>query len=703
MPDFLLELYSEEIPSRFQIQAAREFRDLLTKTVKSSGMRFGAAEAHATPRRLCVAITGLADESSAQTVSRRGPRVGAPDKAVNGFARSAGVDLQDLEVREEAKGEFYYAVSRLPGKSLREILNKAVPTSILAFRWPKSMRWGTGNFRWVRPLRSILAIIHTDSECIPLTFCAGGVSAGNFTKGNRSLFPDPFQVSSFSDYKNKLFQEKVILSTDERKRVILSQAAALAAEKRLEIKEDDDLLTEVAGLVEWPTAMVDQIESRFQKLPQQILVTAMRTHQKFLAAQHSATGQITHFVVVANREAPDGGKAILNGNRLVMKARLEDAEFVWANDLRRIHAPNGLQQMERALQDISFHHRLGTIGHRAQRMKRLTGLIAQEVGYDQSLAEQTAEFCKLDLTSETVGEFPELQGVIGGYFAKELGLPQELAMACQDHYLPAGPEDRVPADHLTAIVGIADRIDQLSGFFGINEVPTGSRDPFALRRAAIGIIRLVSENRIRLRLKPLLSAACDLHANTAVSAKGVRSQDCREVTLSALEFIHERLAVHLRTHGFRHDIIIASAAMPDADDLVLLIQRAEALGAILETEAGERLLHGYRRANNILNAEFGSVGGSNKTVDQSLLESEAEKHLKSALDAAAETIGAASASEDLQAAMRAIAELSQPIDRFFEQVHVNVEHKALRLNRLALVANVRMLAHSIADFSKIEQ
>ncbi len=692
MPDLLLELFSEEIPARMQRSAARGILRQLTEKLTEIGLKWEAdAAVHVTPRRVSVSIAGLSSESPAAVTARRGPRSGAPEKAISGFARSAGISVHELELRKEPKGEFYFAVIKTPGQPLCDVLNKAIPEVLEAFRWSKSMRWGSGTFRWVRPLRSILAILAEDGAIRVLDFSVGGVAAGDTTCGNSAMCPARFSVASFCDYQNKLRERFVILDPDERETSILRMARETAGRHGLELVDDPELCAEIAGLVEWPVPLIGKIEERFLSLPEEILVTTMRTHQRYMAGRDQKTKQITHFIVVSNRKSDDGDQIVLEGNRLVLTARLEDAEFVWANDLRRIRSPGGVEDMLSELGTISFHNRLGSLGARVERLASLAAAIAAELGIDPAAAAAAARISKIDLVSETVGEFPELQGIIGSYFAAELGMEDRCAAACADQYLPSGPDDTIPSAGISVAVGIADRIDQLAGFFSIDGAPTGSKDPFALRRAATGIVDLVCQNGLRFPMWPLIAQACRQYDAEK------RSEDAANAIIA---FIHERLTVRLRAH-MRHDVVAACVAMNDSDDLTLLVRRAEALTDILGTDAGARLLHGFRRANNIVEAECGKEAAFGRPAS-ALARLDAERQLFSALEAANSQIDRDLESEDLKSAMETMADLSEPIDRFFEEVRVNVDDQRLRGNRLGLLAAFRDVAGRIADLTLIE-
>lgn len=704
MPDFMLEIYSEEIPARMQRPAAAQFLKQLKKQIENFGLEVEQAAAFVTPHRLCIDLRELPEKSRASVKIRRGPRVGAPEEAVNGFARSAGVNVEGLEIRQEKKGEFYFAEIKTPGNPIDQILNAAVLQVMTEFRWPKSMRWGTSPFRWVRPIRSMIGIVYNDSKSTILDISIGeNVCAGDVTRGHSTMMPDAFRVSSFDEYRRQLEERFVLVDSFDREQRIRKGALALTAADQLELVEDMELLEEIAGLVEWPVPMIAEIDPKFMSLPQDILITSMRSHQKYLAVKCPDTKQITHFVVVANQEATDGGKAILEGNRLVLTARLEDAAFVWENDLRQISVPGGFDEMREKLAQISYHSQLGSLGDKVRRLANLSDQIAGMLGSDRELACCAALAVKSDLVSETVGEFPELQGVIGQQLANSLAMHAKIANACADHYRPAGPSESVPTEDISVIVGLADRIDQLVGFFSIGEVPTGSKDPFALRRAALGIIRLCIDNEIRLPLNLIFEQAWQEYRRQSLPILAEKSTESNEVTRLVMAFVHERFAVHLNSLGVRHDIVNACLAMEDSDDLTLLSMRTAALNHVLKTEDGEKLLHGFRRANNILEAEFGSTTSlSLPAPDKNLAVEPSEKAMFTCLAESNQQIAAAVAEEKLEAGMVAMANLSSPIDRFFEQVRVQSDDKTLRDNRLRLLAAICESIRSIADFRQIE-
>ncbi|EPX87597.1 glycyl-tRNA synthetase beta chain [Rubellimicrobium thermophilum DSM 16684] len=684
MPDLLIELLSEEIPARMQERAAEDLRRLMTDGLVEAGLTYSHAQAHATPRRLTLAIEGLTERSRPMREERKGPRTDAPPQAIEGFLRATGLTLDRLERRAEKKGEVYFAVIERPGREAAEIVAEVLGRTIRDFPWPKSMRWGTGSLRWVRPLQSILCLLVRDSGPEVVPFEIGGLVAANTTRGHRFHAPQGFSVTSFEDYEARLRRAHVLLRAGERMERIRHDATTLAFARGLEIVDDDGLLREIAGLVEWPVVLMGAIEDEFLSLPPEVLRTSMKEHQKFLSARNPATGRIEGFVTVANIEAPDGGATILEGNRRVLRARLSDARFFWENDLRVARA--GMQEWKEGLRHVTFHNRLGSQWDRVERLCVLSREIAPHVGADPDLAAQAAEVAKLDLRSAMVGEFPELQGLMGRYYAEAAGLPPEVAAAAADHYSPLGPSDDVPAAPVSVAVALADRIDMLTGFWAIDEKPTGSKDPFALRRAALGVVRLLTANGLRMALQPLFGARLP-----------------QPVAADLLAFLHDRLKVHLRERGIRHDVIDACLAMPGADDLTLLVRRAEALAAFLKTDDGTNLVQLYKRTANILTqAEERDGVEYSFGADARFAEAAEEHALFAALDAEEPAIRAAMAREDFATAMAALTRLRGPIDAFFEAVQVNADNAMIRRNRLNLLSRIRMLCLSVADLSRIE-
>ncbi len=699
MPDFLLELFSEEIPARMQQRASDDLRRLVTEGLVQAGLTYASAAGFSTPRRLTLTIEGLSAESPNQREERKGPRTDAPEKALEGFLRSTGLTRDQLETRADKKGEVFFAVIEKPGRPADRIVAEVVEATIRNFPWPKSMRWGNGTLRWVRPLHSILCLLNDEAGAQVVDLDIDGIRAGDTTRGHRFMAPDAFAVASFDDYSAKLKKAHVVLDPAERAAHIRADAENAAFAQGLELVEDKGLLTEVAGLVEWPVVLMGDIGADFLDLPPEVLQTSMKEHQKFFSVRKPSTGRIEKFVTVANRETADQGATILAGNQKVLAARLSDAKFFWENDLRVARA--GMGDWLESLANVTFHNKLGNQAERISRIAALAREIAPLVGAEPDLAERAAQVAKADLASEMVYEFPELQGVMARYYATQAGLAPEVAAATQEHYAPLGPSDAVPSAPVSVAVALADKLDTLTGFWAIDEKPTGSKDPFALRRAALGVIRLVLENGLRLSLtgnKGLLRLAAD-GVGTRTTDAGEQGADIDDL----LSFIHDRLKVYLRDRGIRHDVIDASLAMPGSDDLTLLVKRAEALSDLLKTEDGGNLLQGFKRANNILTqAEEKDGVEYSYGADVKLAEGPEEKALFAALDQAEPQIRDAMQSEDFAAAMSAMAALRAPVDAFFEAVQVNADSAIIRRNRLNLLHRIRAVCSGVADLTRLE-
>ncbi|MEY4878705.1 MAG: glycine--tRNA ligase beta subunit [Pseudomonadota bacterium] len=670
MPDLLLEIFSEEIPARMQTQAAKDLERLVVGALSERGLLFEGIRAFSGPRRLTLAISGLPAKQPDVSEEKKGPRVGAPEKAIEGFLKSAGVTLEQCDTQQDAKGAFYVAVVRRKGRDTAEVLSEILPEAIVKLPWPKSMRWGTGTFRWVRPLHGIVATF--DGEVVP--FEVGGVQTSNVTYGHRFLSKGPIEVRHFDDYRDRLRAAHVILDAEERREIILHEARQRAFALGLELIDDEGLLHEVGGLAEWPVVLVGTIDEAFMDVPAEILKTSMRTHQKYFSLRNPQTLVFANkFVVVANMVADDGGKQIVAGNERVLRARLSDAKFFWDQDRKRT-----LESRVADLKEIVFHAKLGTQLERVKRVEALAAEIAPLVGADPEKARRAAMLCKADLTTGVVGEFPELQGVMGRYYALNDGEDTEIADAIRDHYRPQGPSDDVPTAPVSIAVALADKLDTLTGFFAIGEKPTGSGDPYALRRAALGIIRAILTGNVRLGL-----------GQFDKSNQGL------------LSFFADRLKVALREKGIRHDLIDAIFALGNEDDLVRLVARVEALQAFLKTDDGANLLTGYKRAANILRIEEKKDKRDYRGVPDGLIEEE-EKELQAALVRAKADGAKALASEDFAGAMRVLSSLRVPVDRFFDKVTVNAEDKTLRENRLKLLSQIVETAHHVADFSKVD-
>ncbi len=744
MPDLLIELFSEEIPARMQAGAAEDLKRLVTDGLVEAGLTYAAAGAYATPRRLALTVEGVTGESPTVTEERRGPRTDAPEKALEGFLRSTGLTKDALEAREEKKGSFWFARITKPGRPASEIVAEVLPQVIRTFPWPKSMRWGAGSLRWVRPLHSILCILSDEAGAEVVPFEVDGIAAGDTTEGHRFMAPGRFPVSGFEDYAAKLKAAHVLLPAGERAEAIWHEATNMAFASGLEVVEDRALLAEVAGLVEWPVVLMGEIGAEFLDLPPEVLRTSMKEHQKFFSVRNPKTGRIERFVTVANRETADHGATILAGNQKVLAARLSDAKFFWENDLRVAKA--GMGDWQAALADVTFERRLGSVADRVERIARLARDIAPAVGANPDAAETAARISKADLVSEMVYEFPELQGVMGRYYAEAAGHPPEIAAVAEEHYRPLGPSDDVPTAPLSVAVALAEKIDTLTGFWAIDEKPTGSKDPFALRRAALGVIRIVNENGLNLRLDRYIDAQLLTHkiainrpkvgdnvidtleeivdeiADHGVFGAAYRAVIDRmkekpandsllrtvgdlvpDLSTDLLAFFHDRLKVHLRSENIRHDVIDAALAKPPADDLALVAARARALQDVLNTPDGENLVQGYRRAANILTQAEEKDGVEYRFgADPKFAETGEERALFQALDRATAEIAPALEREDFPAAMHHMATLRAPIDAFFEAVQVNAENQIVRRNRLNLLHQIVETCGQVADLSRLE-
>jgi glycyl-tRNA synthetase beta chain len=672
MPELLLELFSEEIPARFQRRAAEDLCKAVTNALVDAGLVYEGAKAFATPRRLALTVTGLPVRSPDTREEKKGPKVGAPQPAIDGFLRAAGLQSIDQAKIESdpKKGDFYVAQINKPGSDAIALLSSILPKVLTDFPWAKSMRWGTGSFNWVRPLRAITATFGSETEdpaVVPFT--ANDVQSGQTTFGHRFLAPQPIQVRRFDDYVTALERAKVVLDIDRRKDIIRSEAEHLAFAQGLSLINDEGLLEEVAGLVEWPVVMMGSFDPDFLELPEEVIIATIRANQKCFCLRDKDGKLAPNFIITANTIATDGGAIITAGNERVIRARLSDAAFFYNGDLA-----TPLEHSIPKLEDSIFHAKLGTQFARVERLVKLAGEIAPQVGADPERAKRAAMLAKADLTTGMVGEFPELQGLMGRYYATAQGEPADIATAIEMHYKPLGPTDQVPTEPTSIAVALADKLDLLTGFWAIDEKPTGSRDPFALRRAALGVIRIISENGLRLPL---------------------------EVDSDLLAFFHDRLKVSLRDAGARHDLVDAVLSS-DSKDILQITQRAEALSTLLSSPDGQNLLAGYKRAANILAAEEKKDGTSYPgTVDQDLLQGSEETALAFAVDAVHAAVASHVAADDYKGAMAELATLRAPVDAFFEAVLVNDSNPAVRANRLNLLARLRNTMHLVADFSRI--
>jgi len=705
MPDLLLELFSEEIPARMQARAAEDLRKAVTDRLVDAGLVYEGAKAFVTPRRLALAVHGVPVRQPDLREEKKGPRVGAPEAAVAGFLKAAGLkSLSEAKVQPDKKGDFYVAVIKRPGRATLDVVGEILPEVIKSFPWPKSMRWGVqskdvNSLSWVRPLHSILATFGPETEepdIVP--FAVDGIKAGNVTRGHRFLAPEPFTVRRFADYASKLDKAKVVLDAERRRSIILTEAKQLAFAQGLELVADEGLLAETAGLVEWPVVLMGSFDAGFLQIPEEAIRATIRNNQKCFVLRDAAHAKLVNkFLLVSNLEAEDGGKAIIAGNERVIRARLSDARFFYETDLK-----TRLEDRLPKFKDIVFHEKLGTQAERIERIERLAGELAPLVGADVEKAKRAARLCKADLLTEMVGEFPELQGTMGKYYAEAQGEDEAVAHAIEDHHKPQGRNDLVPSDSVSVAVALADKIDTLVGFWAVGEKPTGSKDPYALRRAALGMIRIILDNKLRLRLRSLFEvhyrAIGGLHS-TITRRKSDESAEIDDL----IGFFADRLKIQLREQGARHDLVDAVFALENQDDLLLIVRRVEALGKFLDSEDGKNLLAGFKRATNIIRIEEKKDSREYTGAPQSKLCRQAEeKALAAAIDAAKAEAAQAVEKEDFAAAMRAMAKLRPHVDAFFDKVTVNVDDKALRENRLKLLNEIRAATLAVTDFSRIE-
>jgi glycyl-tRNA synthetase beta chain len=742
MPDLLLELFSEEIPARMQAQAAEDLKKLVTDRLVEAGLVYDGAKAFVTPRRLTLSVHGVPARQPDLREEKKGPRVGAPDKAIAGFLKAAGLkSIGEAKVQSDKKGDFYVAVIEKPGQAAIDVIGEILPDVIQNFPWPKSMRWGVkskepGALAWVRPLHSIVATFGPETEDPDIVaFAVDGIAAGNETSGHRFLSPQPFTVRRLADYMQKLDKAKVVLDAERRKNIILTEAQQLAFAQGLQLVEDDRLLAEVAGLVEWPVVLMGSFDEKFLQIPEEVIRATIRNNQKCFVLRDDAHAKlVARFILVANIAAEDGGQAITAGNERVIRARLSDAKFFYETDLK-----TRLEGRLPKFEQIVFHEKLGTQWERIERIERLAAELAPLVGADVEKARRAARLCKADLLTEMVGEFPELQGTMGKYYAQEQGEDEAVAHAIEDHYKPKGPDDFVPSDPVSVAVALADKLDTLVGFWAIDEKPTGSKDPYALRRAALGILRLILNNGLRFRLFRWLFAHTVVLTTQIQSgeipnlpysehmppeemqivgldvgkkiiqeihqhgAEGLSKESIGPILADLMIFFADRLEFQLREQGARYDLVKAVFALEGQDDLLLIVRRVEALGKFLDTEDGKNLLAGYKRATNIIRIEEKKdkrdyTGAPDPELYQQVEEVTLAREIALAKDAAARAV----AMEDFEAAMRPLARLRSSVDAFFDKVTVNVDDAALRENRLKLLNEIREATRAVADFSKIE-
>ena len=699
MPDLLLEILSEEIPARMQARAAQDLKKLVTNALVDAGLVYESAGAFVTPRRLTLSVTGIPLNQPDVREERKGPRVGAPEKAIAGFLRGCGLaSIDQASIQSDPKkGDFYVAVIEKKGERADKVIADIIPAVISKFPWPKSMKWGSGSLRWVRPLHSVLCLLGEGEEAQTIGFEIGDVKSGNTTRGHRFMAPETFAVTGFEDYRDKLEKARVSLDAQHRQDTIAHDARQLAFAKGLELVEDKGLLAEVAGLVEWPVVMMGTFDEAFLEVPPEVLIIAMKSHQKCFSLKDPKTGKLANaFILVSNLVAKDGGKKIIAGNERVINARLSDAKFFWELDLK-----TPLGEQVKKLEKITFQEKLGTQSERVKRLVAIIDDVAPFIeGVDALAARRAAHLCKADLVTEMVGEFPDLQGLMGRYYASAQGEAENIAQACEMHYKPQGPSDEVPTEPVSIAVALADKLDTLVGFWAINEKPTGSKDPYALRRAALGIIRLILSSGYRIPLRQKIAGCLQLYKNQHGQDFG-QGFDADNL----MAFFIDRLKVHLRDKGIAHDLIDAVLSNSQSDDLVRIVKRVEALNDFLKTEDGANLLAGHKRAVNIVTIEEKKDGPGieySGEVDESFFEQAQEKTLAAELQTAKLKAAAALKTEDFSAAMAAMAPLRGPVDAFFDAVIVNADNPVIRRNRLCLLNQIRKTLSQVADFSKIE-
>jgi glycyl-tRNA synthetase beta chain len=700
MAELLLELFSEEIPASLQIRAKEDFKKAVADRFLIDGLTYDSIECFATPRRLTLRVEGLPLEQKEIVTEKRGPRIDAPKAAIDGFLKSSGLHdtvenlknnmtgtgHRQLITRKEDKGEFYFALIKKEGRALYEVLAEILPEILNAFTWPKSMKWGAYNIRWVRPLHNILCVF--DDKTVPVNF--GHLSSNNKTRGHRFLSSGEFAVKDFADYKKKLLENHVVLELEERKNIIRKSAEEQAKKLGVTIKSDEKLLDEVAGLVEWPVVLVGNIEEKFMHVPQEVLITAMRSHQKYFSMLDSKGNLAPYFVTVSNMQPKDNGAKIISGNERVLRARLEDAKFFWDND-RSV----SLESRVAGLNKIIFHAKIGTVLEKVERLEGLTKLLADFIpGLDAKLAVRAAKLCKADLVTQMVGEFPELQGLMGGYYAAESKENPAVSLAIKEHYSPQGPSDVCPTAKVSIAVALADKIDTLIGLFAADEKPTGSKDPYALRRASLGVIRIILENDLRIQLKKLFETAIGNYPT---------KQKKEQVINDLLEFLADRLRALLKDQSIRHDAITAVLDESKDDDLNRIVQRVKALDNLLKTDDGVNLSAAYKRATNIVLAEEKK---DKKSYDgpprEKLLEVSEEIDLYRLFSELKPVSEHMLKNDEFEKVMKELVKLRKPIDDFFEKVTVNSENAAARENRLLLLAQFRESLNKVANFSKIE-
>lgn len=701
MAELLLELFSEEIPAGAQTKAVEDFKRIFAAKFEAAGVAYSKLECYCTPRRIAIVAEGLPLAQEASSEELKGPRTDAPAQAMEGFLKKTGLSLDQLEKRETPKGDFYFAVIKKEGRAISAFLVETIEDVISNYTWPKSMKWGNYNIRWIRPLHSIICLF--DGEILPISF--GHITSGNTTRGHRFLGNEEFEVSNFADYEAKLRKNYVILNQAERQKKIHDDAKKLAESVSSTIISDENLLVETANLVEWPVALIGRIEEKFMSVPPEVLIVTMRSHQRYFSLHNKQGGLAHYFITVSNNIAADGGIQIINGNERVLRARLEDAKFFWDQDRR-----HSLEDRVPGLEKVIFHAKLGTVLDKVRRITELAQVISVWVPMaNLVLVERAAKLCKADLATGMVGELPELQGLMGGYYALQSKEDEEVAQAIKEHYSPVGASDSVPTAPLSVAVAIADKIDTLVGLFAIDEKPTGSRDPYALRRAALGVIRIILESSLRIPLKLLIEKAVSKYPAAVFKAsdsdkkaeKAHEKQD--RIVAELVAFFADRLRVLLKEQDIRHDIIEAVFNDGSEDDLTRLVNRAKAIASFIKTDDGSNLLAAYKRATNIVQIEEKKDAVVYRgNPSESLLQEDAEKAIYKLFSGLKPVVSKGLENEEFESVMQELAKLRRPVDAFFEGVKVNNDDAALRKNRLLLLAQFRELLNEVANFSKIE-
>ncbi|MFL2789599.1 MAG: glycine--tRNA ligase subunit beta [Paracoccaceae bacterium] len=683
MKELLIELLSEEIPSRMQEAGRVNLRSIITKGLIDAGLTYESATPYSTPRRLVLVVSGLSDKSAPFTIERKGPRVTAPDQAINGFLKSTGLNKRDLEVRSVKGTDFYFANIKQPGRDAANIVSEVLSSSIKSFPWPKSMRWGTNMLRWVRPLNNILCLLSDENQSETVNCDLGFICSNNKSFGHRLVNNKEFSVGNFNDFKKQLKKSRVILDHEERKREIYNASCNLAFALGLDLVDDPLLLDEVTNLVEWPHALVGKISSEFLTLPSEVLQVSMRKHQKFFSLKNKKTNLIEGFITVSNNQAEDNGKLILDGNQRVLFARLSDAKFFWENDLRTISS--GMESWVNRLRNVTYHNKLGSQFERVERIRRKSLKLAQHLTVDENLADQASLYSKADLSSEMVNEFPELQGLMGSYYAQACDFSPEVALAIKDHYSPLGPNDDCPKSLISIVVALSDKLDTLESFWRIDQKPTGSSDPFALRRAALGVIRLILENNISIDIDHYIFDLEDDKLENLVS------------------FFHERLKVFLKEKNIRYDIIDACLSSKDKSNIFNLFLRVKALSDRIELKETENLIQGFKRVNNILKKAENIDGVVYELEpDIKFFEVPEEHKLFTDLNKINEIVIVKLSQNNFLDALESLVELSNSIDNFFTAVKVNSDNSIVRRNRLCLLQKIRVICNEVADFSLLE-